>query len=81
VDRVNLYDFAGLSTSQGGRMLSTHVGDDLQWMGFQEGANGDVEARAEHPVYGPSLQLVGLGVLVLAVLYMDHRLKVPFKLG
>lgn len=82
-ERVNFYDHAGLMTAQGGTLLSTHVGDDLQWLGFQEGMNpvGAVDSRAAHPVYGPSLQLVGLGVLVLAILYMDHRIKIPVKLG
>jgi len=80
--RVNFYDLAGLQTTQAGRMLSTHVGDDLQWMGFQEGLNiQQVDAASQHPVLGPSLQLVGLGVLVFAILYMDHRIKIPVKLG
>jgi len=81
--RANFYDRAGLMTTQGGRMLSTHVGDDLQWAGFQEGDNPPsvVDQRASHPVFGPSIQLVGLGVLVLAIMYMDHRIKIPVRLG
>lgn len=83
MDRVNLYDFAGLMTAQAGRLFNTHGGDDLAWAGFGEGSNppGTVEARSQHPVYTPSLQLVGLGVLVVAILYMDHRIKIPVKLG
>ena len=80
MDRINLYDFAGLQTLAAGRLLSTHVGDDLAWAGFQEGSNAPsaVDTRAGHPVFGPSLQLVGLGVLIFAILYMDKRIKVPF---
>ena len=80
--RVNFYDLGGLMTTQGGRLLSTHVGDDFQWMGFQEGMNiRQADAVTAHPVMSPSLQLVGLGVLVFAILYMDHRIKIPVKLG
>jgi hypothetical protein len=83
MERANFYNFAGLMTSSVGTMFSTHIGDDLQWMGFQEGMNAPnaVERGAMHPVYGPSAQLIGLGVLVLAILYMDHRIKIPVKLG
>jgi len=77
---VDIYDFAGLQTTQGGRLLSTHVGDDLEWGTFQEGANPptDVQAAARHPLFGADMQLLGFGVVVLLILYMDKRIKVPF---
>ena len=79
MERVNLYDMGGLQTTQGGRLLSTHVGDDLQWGGFQEGMNapGAVDARAAHPVLNPSMQLVGFAALAFLILYMDRRIKIP----
>ena len=78
MDRVNFYDMAGLMTASAGRLLSTHVGDDLQWAGFQEGANPPATSRiAGHPTLAPSVQLVGLAAIVFAILYMDHRIKVP----
>jgi hypothetical protein len=83
VNLADLYSNAGLMTLQGGTLLSTHVGDDLQWMGFQEGLNPpaqSIAAKTQHPVFSPSLQLVGLGVLVVAIMYMDHRIKIPVRL-
>lgn len=78
-ERVNFYDMAGLQSSQGGRMLSTHVGDDLSWAGFQEGMNAPsaASAAAHHSAYGPSAQLIGFVVLALAITYMDRRIKLP----
>lgn len=79
MDRVNFYDLAGLTTERAGRMLSTHVGDDLQWGGFQEGQNAPSapSAAAHHPAFGPSAQLIGFAVLALAITYMDRRIKLP----
>lgn len=81
MDRVDVYDHAGLVATRGGKMFSTHVGDDFQWAGFGEGANppgaGSLNARAHHPVFEPSMQLVGFIFLVLLILYMDKRIKVP----
>jgi hypothetical protein len=79
MDRVNFYDFAGLFTTAAGRLYSTHVGDDLQWSGFQEGANppaDQIAARSQHPLFGPSVQLAGVAIFAVAILYMDHRIKV-----
>lgn len=80
MDSIDFYDHAGLMTERVGKLYSTHVGDDLAFYGFQEGANppGDVSARARHPVYAPSMKLIGFGVVVFALLYMDHRIKVDF---
>jgi hypothetical protein len=77
MERGNFYDRAGLQSTGGSTMLSTHVGDDLAWGGFQEGMNAPVAQAASHPSFGPSAQLIGFAVLALFITYMDRRIKLP----
>jgi hypothetical protein len=81
---INFYDHAGTMNTQTGRMFSTHFGDDLALFGMQKSGEdtvlGGVMARAAHPVFGPSVQVIGLVAVVAAILYMDHRIKIPVKL-
>ncbi len=83
--RQDFYDMAGLMTLGAGTLLDTHFGDDLAYFGFQksgEDAPADIVDRASwHPVFAPSVQLVGVVALVALILYMDHRIKVPVKIG